>query len=523
MKDFGDYYSQNEPVLLSEARGIIPIRVAAGEISLTSPAGECLTAVNMFTVPRYLDPNSDTENPEFRKFDAKLKGRMGDRAKSKTLIVLHLKNGNDDHYIGKYTTTQNPKDPSIRNPDLKDATPNPYGRGCGGCGLSGTGFTSEALIRGHRTVTVSGQNFYIFRSANELKSRILTNMKASKIDCIKNPQTIKIMNDYMTSLSGGSSAILNWSDISYIQDSMDKRKIGFYMVAELLLALPVFGGQSIGSFPGFSEVRAFLVPTQSTSPLLDSFMYGTSKETGKLAKVLISAKGQSKSGKGGNRPSFLSTLERWSRDANKDYNSMFMKDLVQKWRSSGQKRGMKVADVVINGYAKMGVDLSKLHRILVSLYGGTRTTANKSAVSAADLKFAEEQILLFQGKVKRGIAIPHTNLVYKGGTNSAHGTPAGRISREMEDTKLLDPKNWEVFGKSIYNICCDIVIMGINFDPSDLQFPDVWQVSLDIDGFVATGATNFTTKSLQKHEGILATHKDRRGISRLGWINLTTA
>lgn len=523
MKDFVDYYNQNESILLNEARGIIQSRVAGGEISLTSPQGECLRAVSMRVVPKYLDPSSKQVNPEFTKVENQLSGKMGDPKKAKSLIVLTLKRGTDDHHIGKYTTNANPKDPSIKNPDLKEVKPNAYGRGCGGCDLSGTGFTTEALVKGHRTISVRGQNYFLFTSANELVNRILTNMKASKIACISNFTTIKTMSGYMQSLAGGSSASLDWSALSFIQDPMDKRKIGFYLVAELLLALPVFAGQSFGSFPGFSEVRGFLVPTTSTSPMLDSFMYGTSKDTGKLAKVKISSKGQSKAGKGGNRPSFLSTLERLSKQTDEPLNSAFMKDLIDGWRASGQQRGMKIADIVLNRYAKMGVDLSQLHSKLLLLYGGSRMTADKSKLSKADLKFAKEQILAFQAKVKRGIKIPHTTLKYAAGTNTARGTTPNRISHKTTDEKILMPKNWELFGSHIYDICCDIVIMGINFDTSDLQFPDVWQVSLDIDSFVANGTTSYTAKSLGKHQGIEATHKDRRGISRQGWINLTTA
>ena len=523
MKDFIDYYDQNKQVLLSEAEGITLRRVKEREVVISDDAGVCFRVASFDWIPRYVDAKvKKNESAEFSKAERKVESSGGKFIGSKTtattgLILLMLK-GVSDRYIGKYSVAKETTSLAVDRDkgDLKSIS---YARGCGECNLVSSGFTSNTLIKGHRTVSVGGSNYYFFSSAEDLKKRIITNMKASAITCLKHESTVKEFSRVMGDMASGSMSTIDWSSVPTIADEASKKKMGFYLGAELMLALPLFSGVSIGSFPGFSEVRGFLVPTTDTNPLVDSFIYGISKDSGKLAKVMVSSKGKSKSGKGGNRPSFLKTLTKWSKEKEKNLNSKFMRRLVDHWASSPQQNdGMKIVEFVINKELRLKMDINKLHRRLIAMYGGTRTGTKK--LPKADMEAVEKDIKTIQSKIKKGIKIKDTNKPYP--PNTAHGG-GGKISHKFSDSMILEPKNWKDFGAHIYDICCDIVIIGINHDNSDLQFPNVWQVSLDIESFVSSGHINYSSKLLSNNEGIQATHKDRRGIARQGWINLTTA
>jgi hypothetical protein len=523
MKDFIDYYDQNKQILLSEAEGITPRRVKEREVVLTDDGGVCFKVASFDWIPRYIDPkNKKSESAEFTKAETKVKASGGKFIGSKTtattgLILLALK-GPSNKYIGKYSVAKNTSSLAVDRDkgDLKSIS---YTRGCGECNLVSSGFTSNTLIKGQRTVSVGGSNYFFFSSGEELKKRIIDNMKSSAIACLKHKSTVDEFSRVMTDMVSGGMSTIDWSSVPTISDESSKKKMGFYLGAELMLALPLFSGMSIGSFPGFSEVRGFLVPTTDTNPLVDSFIYGTSKDSGKLAKVLVSSKGKSKSGKGGNRPSFLKTLAKWSSEKDKKFNSKFMSSLVDHWRSSKyQQDGLRIVDFVLNKQLKLNMDINDLHRRLIAMYGGTRTGTKR--LSKDDMKITENEIKQIQSKIKGTVKIKNTNKSYP--PNIAHGG-GGKISHKFSDSMILEPKNWKDFGAHIYDICCDIVIIGINHDNSDLQFPNVWQVSLDIESFVSSGHINYSSKLLSNNEGIQATHKDRRGIARQGWINLTTA
>jgi hypothetical protein len=459
-----------------EAQGVTKERIGRGDIIFIDQDEIVWTATSWQYFPRHLDKDSTMENPDFLKWAKEVDHMVGKitQDKSKGLLVVNIRDDkSNDKQVGKFTTK--PEEPSkIDNQDMSDLG---FKRVTRKGGQFQT-LTSNEFLKGHPTITLRGVTYYRFTALEDLKARILKNMKESKYPMLRMDPVINATKKF---LDGGAKQF-DWGSIQSIMSAEDRTKFGIYLVSELCYPFRVWTGQNIQNFPGFSKVRGFLVPISSDNAGFDSAVYGNLVGGG-VARVLVSSKAK-KGGNAGARASILPTLNRIARTNAPPYdviNNKFLRLLLPHFRNTQQGK-KSIYPFMIRDVLKItDINPEDLHTRICGIHG-KRIRAAKGLTSEITEK-TEREVQKIQDKVKAsgGIVLPGLNIKAPINHNAA---------------KYLDPIQWKDFSRYLSDLFCDAIAYGLNHDDgADLKPESYWQVTLDNSTFIDTGTANFSVKS----------------------------
>jgi len=485
--------------IIHESRGINQDRVKEGAIMLRSKDGTIWDVVGYDWYPRYGVQKENTkakkgeftppELPEYLKAVSNASEKIGKSSSAtKGILLLKLQSSVDNSikYIGKFHTS--PTAPvKIGNDEVKSVG---YERAeKGGGEFTAGGLNAAHFLKGHRTGGREKNPLFFFESEEELKSRILTNMKSSNFESLKSKTMIAAVKEMIES----GATKFDWSKARNMPTT-DRKKLGIFLVSELCFPFYLWDGKSIDAFPGLSKIRYFAVPVSDTNPGVDSFIYGTDNN-GKRVKVIVSSKSSFGSNAGA-RGSILPKLNSMANRAGFVPNNPFLKELLPYFVSSS--KGINTIypfaiEKVLNLKSAIP-NPTDLHRRLSILFPGPRSSKEKSLTSK-ELEQTKKEVQAIQAKLKSGVVLPGLNLRYPPNTESPG--LIGDTKLGMTDQQLLQPNNWDKFGRYVSTVFCDFVVMGINQDSSDFKPADVWQLTLNNEAFVETGNIIFTAKKLR--------------------------
>lgn len=488
-----------------EAQGVTKERIGRGDIIFIDQDEIVWTATSWQYFPRHLDKDSTMENPDFLKWAKEVDHMVGKitQDKSKGLLVVNIRDDkSNDRQIGKFTTK--PEEPSkIDNQDMSDLG---FKRVTRKGGQFQT-LTSNEFLDGH-TKTLKRGAYYRFDSLAELKDRIIGNMRKSKYPLLRMDTVVNATEKF---LNEGAKQF-DWGSIQNLMTPEDRTKFGIYLVSELCYPFWVWSGQNIQNFPGFRQVKFFIVPISPDNAGFDSGVVGNLVGGG-LAKVLVSSKAK-KGGKPGANPSILPTLNRIARQNAPPYemmNNEFLRLLLTHFRTteSGKKAiyPFMIYDVLKISKTQIP-DAVGLHTRICGIYGLLIRAAKGMNPEVMDKTMKEVQVIQNHVRTK-GIMLPGINIKAPINQNAA---------------KYLDPIQWKEFSKYLSDLFCDAIRHGLNHDGgADLKPESYWQVTLDNGTFIDTGKVNFTVKSSDSNvKGIRVTNgkqtpgDPRRNITWLG-------
>jgi len=484
---------------ICESRGINQDRVKEGAIMLRGKDGVIWDVVGYDWYPRYAVQTDGAkarkgeftppELPEYLKAVSNASEKIGKLSSAtKGILLLKLQSSADSRikYIGKFHTS--PTAPvKIGNDEVKSLG---YERAeKGGGEFTAGGLNAAHFLKGHRTGGRKENPLFFFQSQDELKNRILANMKSSNFESLKSKSMIAAVKEM---IEGGATKF-DWSKVPNIPIT-DRKKLGIFLVSELCFPFSLWGGKTIDSFPGLSKINYFAVPVSDTNPSIDSFIYGVDTD-GKRVKVVVSSKSSFGSNTGA-RGSILPKLNSMANRAGFVPNNPFLKELLPYFVSSS--KGINtIYPFAIEKVLKIKNEIpnpTDLHKRLSILFPGPRSSKEKS-LSDADLKRTKMEVQAIQAKLRSGVVLPGLNLRYPPNTESPG--LIGDTKLGMSDRQLLQPENWQKFGRYVSTVFCDFVVMGINQDSSDFKPADVWQLTLNNEAFVETGHIIFSAKKLR--------------------------
>lgn len=484
-------------MVISESRGINKDRVDAGEIMVRDAKGVVWQITGYIWNPRYADKKPTKkvkgdfvppELPEYLKAVKSASKKIG-KLTSSTKGILLLKLTNSDgkvEYIGKFHTAATAP-LKVSNSDIRDAG---YERtDKSGGEFDAGGLNAAHFLKGHRTGGRSANPLFFFKTREELKNRIISNMKSSNFKLLNN----KAMIAAVTDMIDGGVTKFDWSKFPNM-GLTDKKKFGIFLVSELCYPFYLWDGKSIGAFPGLSTINYFAVPVSDTNPGVDSFVYGVDHE-GKRVKVVVSSKSTFGSTKGASG-SILPKLNSMANRAGFVPNNPFLAELLPYFKNTN-KGIPSIYPFAVEKVLKMTGSIPNpqdLHRRLSILFPGPRSSTDKS-LTTKQMEQTKAEVQAIQDRLRKGVSLPGVNLRYPPNTE-----PPGKIGDSkirLTDQQLLEPKNWKTFGRYVSTIFCDFVVMGLNYDTSDFKPADVWQLTLDNNTFVSTGNIMFTAKRLR--------------------------
>ena len=231
----------------------------------------------------------------------------------------------------------------------------------------------------------------------------------------------------------------------------DRLKFGIYLVSEISYPFVVWEGSSIGSFPGFSKVSFFAVPTSNTEASYDSYLRGVLR-TGGIGNLMVSSKTIT-GGRGGARSSILPKLNGMARAMPEPYTSIsnkFLAKMLPYFKTSSRGSAtiypFMVNEVLgLKSVIKDPVDLFRR----VCILNGKRT----GKLTREEKRLTETEIKAIQSKVKSGIPLVGTG---------------GKIAPLNHNASgFVTSGQWEKFSKYLSDVFCDAISYGLNLDTSD--------------------------------------------------------
>jgi hypothetical protein len=482
--------------MLAESKGVQPDRVAAGEILFSDKEGGVWAATNWVFVPRYLSSGglhskekarlSAGENPEFLKALINVNLFIGPidtneaKTKSKGIILVTLKDSKSKTIIvGRHL----PKDSDplkINNSEFSDAGFKRRTK----AGSQLQTLTASHFLEGHRTeaIRISDNDVphYIFKGLEELKSRILTNMKGSSYAILKDPAVLKATEEFFN----GGAVQFDWSEVGEIMAPQDKAKFGIYLISELSYPFLIWGGKSIGNFPNFSTMTFFAVPTDNTNTSYDSYLRGTLK-TGEIGNLKVSSKAMSSGSNKGARSSILPKLHSMGKNLTnlQVLSNKFLVAMLPYFKTSS-RGAQTIYPFMIKEVMKLKIqDPVKFWNDICKLHG-----KRQGKLTAQEMKDLERDVHLVQKFVQNSNGIPLTGIGVRAPLN-------------QNAAKYIQPFQWKDFCKYISDIFCDAITYGLNHDTSDFRPSISWQVTLNNMEFVRSGKAVFTVSQASANSG----------------------
>ena len=468
--------------VISESMGVVPSRVTTGDIIFTDRGGRVWSASSWKFFPRYLgsDPKKVVESPDYLRAVKSVNLVVGSvvETKSKGIVILTLKDSdNKPIIVGRYTP-KGVEPTKIENSEFSKAG---YERRTKVGGQLQTLTASQFLI-GHGDVAqirVSDNNVphYVFKDLATLKSRILTNMKESRYSVLKEPIVLKTTKEF---LDGGAHKF-DWSKIGNLMAREDRLKFGIYLMSELCYPFWVWGGKSIDSFPGFSKVTFFAVPTDNSNAAYDSYLRGVMK-TGGVGNLMVSSKTISGGGKGA-RSSILPKLNAMAKSmSNYDsLNNKFLAKLLPYFKESA-RGGSTIYPFMVNTVLGLGSKIKDpydLWQRICTIHG-----KRSRKLTPAEMAQTQREVVAIQSKVRGGV-----ELIGLG----------AKAPLNQNAAKHSTPQQWKDFSKYISDLFCDAIAVALNHDgASDLSPSVSWQLSLDNAAFVSDGTVHLSVREVSK-------------------------
>lgn len=466
---------------LTEAKGIQPARVTAGEIIFTDRHGKVWNATEWKYHKRFLDPASKNENPDYTKaVHGVQKWVGGEKKNAKGIVILQIVDGsNNTITLGRYTTTAD-EPTKIGNEEMSAAG---YERRTKMGGqlsrLTASDFLVDSDVKVERLRV--GENdipHYIFNTATQLKHTILRNMKKSKFTVLSEPAVIQATEEFIN----GGAVHFDWSKVGALMNNQDKIKFGIYLVSELSYAFWVMSGRSIGSFPGCSLIKFFAVPTDNTNTSYDSYLRGVIKGGSGIANFMVSSKtivGK----KGGARSTILPMLNGMAKSI-PDYNTLnnkFLAAMLPYFKTSARGSNTIYPFMIQKVLGLTGAipDPVVFWNRICKLHG-----KRKQSLTEAEMVELEKQVVAVQSKVAGGVPLVGIGKIAPLNRNAA---------------RYPSPAQWKDFSRYISDLFCDAICFGLNSDgASDLRPTISWQINLDVAAFARSGNVNFTMKEVTK-------------------------
>jgi hypothetical protein len=453
-----------------ESQGMTRERIGRGDIMFIDQDGVVWTATSWEFFPRYLEGDTENENPAFLKAVGEVDVVVGSvkQDKSKGILRVNIRDGkNNDMQVGKFATKA--EEPSkIDNSDMSNLG---YKRVTRKGGQFQT-LSANAFLEGQTVKIVRQTPHYVFTSLDSLRNRIISNMKNSKFPMLRQEPLIKATEKFLDE----GAIKFDWSMVGELMPMEDRRKFGIYLVSELCYPFWIWSGRNINNFPGFSHVRFFLVPKDSDNAGYDSYIVGNLVGGG-LGKVVVSSKAPSGGGKGA-RSSILPKLNSMANTMQSygELNNKFLQLLLPYFKSTATgSRSIypfMVRDVLRMSSIKDPVDLWR--RVCV-LHG-----KRSGKLSDAEMKLTEDEVQAIQKKVQGGITLPAIGI---------------KAPLNPNASRYPLPTQWKEFSKYLSDVFCEAIAVGLNHDgASDLRPTAVWQIDLKNDIFVNEGTVHFAVK-----------------------------
>lgn len=446
------------------------------------------------------------ELPEYAKLVKSVKIWLGNvtAEKAKSIVVIKAKSGSEQIVFGRYySSTDEPR--AINNNDFKDKD---YLRATESGGQM-IQLTANEFLVGSPTKTFPYKDepteHFVFKNMNQLKSKILENMKASKIATLKNAAVIDETKKFLDLLQKTGTATFNWDRIGKLMNNEDRKKFGIFLVSEIGWPFIVMGsGKSIGAgFPGLRSIDFFGVPVSSSNAGYDSCLKGT-LTTGGKGYVWISSKAKLKGGKPGARPSALpmmrETAAALAKSGSKPNNPFFaslmpyINNIIVP-KSPGASVVMHYGIREIAGISEGTIpDTIKFWKIICAMNGyqsGNKPKSDEERVKRIkqllsvykkeEIDQAKKGLLVIQKKFSSGLKLPGIKV-------------AGVIDQSIAG--FLQPKQLNQFAQYLPTAFCKLIIQGMNYDTSDFVPPKMWQVTADNSSFITSGTAHLDARYL---------------------------
>ena len=482
--------------MLMESKGVQPERVGAGEILFTDDKeGAVWVATNWQFIPRHIVGGTHSnekakftpsENPEFIKAVGQVNLFIGPidtneaKTKSKGIVLVTLKDAKNKSIIVGRHSPKAEEPPKIDNNEFSAA---------GFKRRTKTGsqlqtLTASHFLEGHRTeaIRISDNDVphYIFKSLDELKSRVLGNMKKSSYAILKEPSVLKATEDFFN----GGAVQFDWSEVGELMAPQDKAKFGIYLISELSYPFLIWGGKSIGNFPNFSKMTFFAVPTDNTNTSYDSYLRGVLK-TGEIGNLKVSSKARSGGGSKGARSSILPKLHSMAKNISNTQvlSNKFLVKMLPYFKESS-RGGQTIYPLMIKEVMKLRIqDPVKFWNDICKLHG-----KRQGKLTPQEMKDLERDVNLVQKFVQNsnGIPLPEIGI---------------RAPLNQNAAKYIQPFQWKDFCKYMSDLFCDAITYGLNHDTSDFRPSISWQVTLNNMEFVKSGKAVFTVTQASTNSG----------------------
>lgn len=484
--------------MLMESKGVQPERVGAGEILFTDDKeGAVWVATNWQFIPRHIVGGTHSkektkfapsDNPEFIKAVGQVNLFIGPidtneaKTKSKGIILITLKDAkNKSILVGRHSPKAE-EPPKIDNSEFSAAGFKRRTK----AGSQLQTLTASHFLEKHtriEPIRISDNNVphYIFSSLEELKARILKNMRDSSYAILKDPAVLKATEDFFN----GGAVQFDWSEVGEIMAPQDKAKFGIYLISELSYPFLIWGGKSIGNFPNFSTMTFFAVPTDNTNTSYDSYLRGVLK-TGEIGNLKVSSKAMSSSSSKGARSSILPKLHSMGKNLTnlQVLSNKFLVAMLPYFKTSGRSGGQAIYPFMIKEVMKLKIqDPVKFWNDICKLHG-----KRQGKLTAQEMKDLERDVHLVQKFVQNNNGIPLVGLGIRAPLN-------------QNAAKYIQPFQWKDFCKYMSDLFCDAITYGLNHDTSDFRPSISWQVTLNNMEFVRSGKAVFTVNQASANSG----------------------